>query len=31
VGGGMLATLTFGLIGAWTALSARPASLLRAP
>ncbi len=31
VGGGALATLTFGLIGAWTALSARPASLLRAP
>lgn len=31
VGGGALATLTFGLIGAWTALSARPASLLRSP
>jgi putative ABC transport system permease protein len=31
VAGGMLATLTFGLAGAWTALSARPASLLRAP
>src|SRR5205085_8933861 len=28
VGGGALATLTFGLIGAWTALSARPANLL---
>jgi hypothetical protein len=31
VGGGALATLAFGLIGAWAALSARPASLLRAP
>ncbi|HEY1707796.1 MAG TPA: FtsX-like permease family protein [Rhizomicrobium sp.] len=31
VGGGMLATLVFGLIGAWAALAARPASLLRAP
>jgi len=31
VGGGALATLTFGLAGAWAALSARPASLLRAP
>jgi putative ABC transport system permease protein len=31
VGGGALATLTFGLISAWTALSARPASLLRSP
>jgi len=31
VGGGVLVTLGFGLVGAWTALSARPASLLRAP
>jgi putative ABC transport system permease protein len=31
IGGGALATLSFGLIGAWAALSARPASLLRAP
>ncbi len=29
--GGGAATLLFGLIGAWTALSARPAQLLRAP
>ncbi|HEX2660327.1 MAG TPA: FtsX-like permease family protein, partial [Polyangia bacterium] len=31
VGGGAAVTLAFGLIGAWAALSARPASLLRAP
>jgi putative ABC transport system permease protein len=29
--GGGLATLLFGLIGSWTALSARPAGLLRTP
>ena len=29
--GGGVATLLFGLAGAWVALSARPARLLRAP